>query len=169
MTRPATTCAVSTATCQSGNPIIPTVAETEHLAEEQHPDGAVHGGKYVLVTAGRLHLPAQARRTGNEKHEGDVFARRCGCGGCRTRRFPGFVVGRSAANQAAGALNCNLTQYKASNGLTAAIEGDPLTVSWNGQGTSQLRARFAITAARRRFATCRCAAAAASGRASGRT
>ncbi len=49
-----------------------------------------------------------------------------------------------AANQAAGALNCNLTQYKASNGLTAAIEGDLLTVSWTGQATSQLRARFAI-------------------------
>ena len=42
------------------------------------------------------------------------------------------------------ALNCNLTQYKASTGLTTALEGDVLTVSWNGQGTSQLRARFAI-------------------------
>ena len=51
-----------------------------------------------------------------------------------------------AANQAAAALNCNLTQYKASNGLTSAIEGNVLTVSWNGQGTSQLRARFAIDA-----------------------
>jgi hypothetical protein len=50
-----------------------------------------------------------------------------------------------AANQAA-ALNCNLTQYKAGNGLTSAIEGQVLTVSWNGQGTSQLRARFAIDA-----------------------
>ena len=49
-----------------------------------------------------------------------------------------------AANQAAAALNCNLTQYKASTGLTSALEGSVLTVSWNGQGTSQLRARFAI-------------------------
>jgi hypothetical protein len=49
-----------------------------------------------------------------------------------------------AANQAGGALTCNLTQYKSSTGLTAAPEGDLLTVSWNGQGTSQLRARFAI-------------------------
>ena len=49
-----------------------------------------------------------------------------------------------AANQAAAPLNCNLTQYKASSGLTSALEGDLLTVSWNGQGTSQLRARFAI-------------------------
>src|SRR5688572_3737153 len=49
-----------------------------------------------------------------------------------------------AASQAAGPLNCNLTQYKASSGLTAAVEGGQLTVSWNGQNTSQLRARFAI-------------------------
>jgi hypothetical protein len=49
-----------------------------------------------------------------------------------------------AANQAASALNCNLTQYKASSGLTSALDGDLLTVSWNGQGTSQLRARLAI-------------------------
>jgi hypothetical protein len=49
-----------------------------------------------------------------------------------------------AANQAAAPLNCNLSQYKASTGLTSAVEGNVLTVSWNGQGTSQLRARFAI-------------------------
>ncbi len=49
-----------------------------------------------------------------------------------------------AAKQEAGTLRCNLTQYKASSGLTASLEGDLLNVSWNGQGTSQLRARFAI-------------------------
>ena len=49
-----------------------------------------------------------------------------------------------AASQAASPLNCNLTQYKPSSGLTAAVEGGQLTVSWNGQNTSQLRARFAI-------------------------
>jgi hypothetical protein len=53
-------------------------------------------------------------------------------------------AGIVAAQQRAGALNCNLTQYKAGTGLTAAIDGDLLTVAWNGQGTSQLRARFAI-------------------------
>ncbi len=37
-----------------------------------------------------------------------------------------------------------MTQYKANTGLTTALEGNLLTVSWNGQGTSQLRARFAI-------------------------
>jgi hypothetical protein len=50
----------------------------------------------------------------------------------------------NAATQEAAPLTCNLTQYKASTGLTTALEGDLLTVSWNGQGTSQLRARFAI-------------------------
>ena len=50
-----------------------------------------------------------------------------------------------AANQAGTpSLTCNLSGYKASNGLTSAIDGDLLTVSWNGQGTSQLRTRFAI-------------------------
>src|SRR5687767_1604002 len=49
-----------------------------------------------------------------------------------------------AAKQAAAPLNCNLTEYKASTGLTTALDGDLLTVSWNGQGTSLLRARFAI-------------------------
>ena len=52
----------------------------------------------------------------------------------------------NAANQAAAPLTCNLTQYKASTGLTTALEGGLLTVSWNGQGTAQLRARFAIDA-----------------------
>ena len=52
----------------------------------------------------------------------------------------------TAANQAAPALNCDLTQYKASTGLTTALDGSVLTVSWNGQGASQLRARFAIDA-----------------------
>lgn len=50
----------------------------------------------------------------------------------------------SAANQAAPPLNCNLSQYKAATGLTSTVDGSVLTLSWNGQGTSQLRARFAI-------------------------
>ena len=49
-----------------------------------------------------------------------------------------------AANQAASPLACNLTQYKSAPGLTSVLEGGMLNVSWNGQGTSQLRARFAI-------------------------
>ena len=50
----------------------------------------------------------------------------------------------AAANPAPAALTCDLTQYKATTGLTTALESDLLAVSWNGQGTSQLRARFAI-------------------------
>ncbi len=49
-----------------------------------------------------------------------------------------------AANQAGAPLKCDMTQYKANSGLTTALDGNLLTVSWNGQGTSQLRARFAI-------------------------
>ena len=49
-----------------------------------------------------------------------------------------------AASQAAGSLSCNVSQYKPTNGLTASVEGDHLTMSWAGQGNSQLRARFAI-------------------------
>lgn len=58
--------------------------------------------------------------------------------------FLASAAGPLTANQAAAALTCDLTEYKASTGLKTALEGDLLTVSWNGQGTSQLRARFAI-------------------------
>ena len=50
----------------------------------------------------------------------------------------------AAAQQPGAALNCDLSQYKPSAGLTSALDGNVLTVSWNGQGSSQLRARFAI-------------------------
>jgi hypothetical protein len=50
----------------------------------------------------------------------------------------------AAQQQRTSALNCNLSDYKAATGLTATVNGDLLTVAWNGQGTSQLRARFAI-------------------------
>jgi hypothetical protein len=59
--------------------------------------------------------------------------------------LPGLSSPELVAAQRAGTpLTCNLTGYKAASGLTAAIEGDLLNVSWSGQGTSQLRARFAI-------------------------
>jgi hypothetical protein len=41
-------------------------------------------------------------------------------------------------------LNCDMTQYKASTGLTAAIDQDALVVTWAGQGGSEVRARYAI-------------------------
>jgi hypothetical protein len=45
---------------------------------------------------------------------------------------------------AADALKCDMTQYKAGTGLTAAVEQDLLVVSWSGQAGSELRARYAI-------------------------
>ena len=44
----------------------------------------------------------------------------------------------------ADSLNCNLSQYKAAPGLTAAVEQDTLLVSWAGQNGADLRARYAI-------------------------
>jgi hypothetical protein len=44
----------------------------------------------------------------------------------------------------ADSLNCNLSQYKAAQGLTAVVEQDSLVVSWNGQNSADLRARYGI-------------------------
>ncbi|PYR52748.1 MAG: hypothetical protein DMF95_05865 [Acidobacteria bacterium] len=44
----------------------------------------------------------------------------------------------------ADSLNCNLSQYKAAQGLTAAIDQDMLVVSWTGQNGAELRARYGI-------------------------
>src|SRR5713101_6402471 len=44
----------------------------------------------------------------------------------------------------ADSLNCNLSQYKAAQGLTAAIEQNMLVVSWTGQNGADLRARYGI-------------------------
>ena len=46
----------------------------------------------------------------------------------------------------ADSLNCNLSQYKAAQGLTAAIDQDMLVVSWTGQNGAELRARYGIDA-----------------------
>ena len=43
-------------------------------------------------------------------------------------------------------MTCNLAQYKAASGLTAAMEQDVLAVTWNGQSGSEMRARYAIDA-----------------------
>jgi hypothetical protein len=44
----------------------------------------------------------------------------------------------------ADSLNCNLSQYKAAPGLTAAVDQDTLVVSWSGQNGADVRARYAI-------------------------
>ena len=45
---------------------------------------------------------------------------------------------------AAQSLNCDMSQYKATSGLTAAIEQGALAVTWNGSNGSELRARYGI-------------------------
>jgi hypothetical protein len=45
---------------------------------------------------------------------------------------------------AADALSCDLSQYKAAQGLTAVVEQDSLVMSWNGQNGADLRARYGI-------------------------
>jgi len=46
----------------------------------------------------------------------------------------------------ADSMTCNLAQYKAVSGMTAAMEQDVLAVTWSGQGGAEMRARYAIDA-----------------------
>ena len=41
-------------------------------------------------------------------------------------------------------LNCSLAEYRALPGLTAAVAGDVLTVTWDGDGNQELRMRLGI-------------------------
>ena len=50
----------------------------------------------------------------------------------------------SGATVAADAVSCDLAQYKSSSGITAAMDQNVLTVAWNGQNGSEMRARYAI-------------------------
>src|SRR5262245_42706464 len=43
-------------------------------------------------------------------------------------------------------LTCNLTNYKAAAGLTAAVADNTLAVTWDGDNNSELRMRFGIDA-----------------------
>jgi hypothetical protein len=58
----------------------------------------------------------------------------------------GVGAGLSRPDQAPQALSCDLSQYKASPGLTAAIDQGLLAVTWAGQANAELRARYAIDA-----------------------
>jgi len=44
----------------------------------------------------------------------------------------------------AASVPCDLSEYKASPGLTAVLEQEALAVTWEGEGGSELRARYAI-------------------------
>src|SRR2546426_662055 len=54
------------------------------------------------------------------------------------------VTGAAGTTPLADALTCDIAQYKASSGLTAAIDQNVLTVAWNGQNGSEMRTRYAI-------------------------
>jgi hypothetical protein len=87
------------------------------------------------------------------RREIDVFEEECMS---RTKILVGVaavavgVVGaammthRSTAVVLADAVKCDLSQYKPSTGLTAAIDQDLLVVTWTGQNGSEMRARYAI-------------------------
>jgi len=55
--------------------------------------------------------------------------------------FLSLVITSAASAQA---IKCDMTQYKAATGLTAAVEQDLLVVTWAGQAGSEVRARYAI-------------------------
>ena len=55
-----------------------------------------------------------------------------------------FVLVTSAAS--ADPLTCSLTSYKATQGLTAAVSDNTLTVTWDGDKDTELRMRLAIDA-----------------------
>ena len=50
----------------------------------------------------------------------------------------------AASTSYADPLTCNLTQYKATAGLTAAVSDNVLAVTWDGDNDTELRMRFAI-------------------------
>jgi hypothetical protein len=50
----------------------------------------------------------------------------------------------SACDATADQLNCSLAEYRASPGLAAAIAGDTLTVTWEGDRNQEVRLRLAI-------------------------
>ena len=54
------------------------------------------------------------------------------------------AVAFAASSASADPLTCNMTAYKPAPGLTAALAGDALAVTWEGAGGSELRARFGI-------------------------
>jgi hypothetical protein len=56
--------------------------------------------------------------------------------------------GWSTSTVLADGVKCDLSQYKSSTGLTAAMDQDLLVVVWNGQGGTELRARLAIDGGR---------------------
>src|SRR6476660_5551511 len=55
-----------------------------------------------------------------------------------------MMVRHPSTTVLADAVKCDLSQYKASSGLTAVLDQDLLVVTWAGQNGSEVRARYAI-------------------------
>jgi hypothetical protein len=58
--------------------------------------------------------------------------------------LPATLMLLVASSALADPLRCNLSQYSAGAGLTAVVDQDVLTVTWAGDGGSELRARYVI-------------------------
>lgn len=58
--------------------------------------------------------------------------------------FVAVLVLASASPLLADQLNCDLAQYRVASGLTAVVEQDMLVVTWAGEASTELRARYAI-------------------------
>src|SRR5262249_3095718 len=54
------------------------------------------------------------------------------------------VTGAATPAPAFDAVACDMSHYKAANGLTASMDQNVLTVAWNGQSGSEMRTRYAI-------------------------
>ena len=59
--------------------------------------------------------------------------------------LPVLMVAAGAAHDQPGQLRCDLSRYRPAAGLTAGVSNDLLVVSWRGEGSSDLRARFGIS------------------------
>ena len=55
------------------------------------------------------------------------------------------VLGSSVSGAVADPLNCSLSQYKATSGLTAVADAATLTLTWDGDRNQELRLRLGIT------------------------
>ena len=56
----------------------------------------------------------------------------------------GLALALFAGRLGADPLNCDLSAYTPAPGLTAAVSGDNLTVTWTGAGGTEVRAQYAI-------------------------
>lgn len=56
----------------------------------------------------------------------------------------GAYMAESRVLAANSPMNCNLSAYQGTSGLNAAINGDSLTVMWDGDRNQELRLRFVI-------------------------